>query len=80
MKTAPDIRWLPFMKMIFGIILLLILAGLSAIIALGKVESSTSHGLDTLLGGLLTLSGGFAHWAFQTKRNDDRRPETGSQN
>lgn len=66
---APDPRWLPFGKLLFGIILLLILAILSAIIALGKVESTTSHGLDTLLGGLLTLSGGFANWCFKTGKD-----------
>lgn len=63
---TPDPRWLPFGKLLFGLILLLILAVLSAIIALGKVEATTSHGLDTLLGGLLTLSGGFANWCFKT--------------
>ena len=61
---APDKSWLDFGKLFFGVLLLLTLATLSAMIALGKVEQSTSHGLDTLLGGLLTLSGGFANWCF----------------
>lgn len=66
---TPDPRWLPFGKLLFGLILLLILAVLSAIIALGKIEATTSHGLDTLLGGLLTLSGGFANWCFKTSKD-----------
>ncbi len=44
--------------------MLFVVAMLSGLIALGKVEATTSHGLDTLLGGLLTLSGGFTYWAF----------------
>lgn len=72
---TPDLRWLPFGKLLFGLILLLILAVLSAIIALGKVESTTSHGLDTLLGGLLTLSGGFANWCFKTAKDADDEGE-----
>jgi len=54
------IKW----KMIFGFALMVVLAGLAGAIALGKVEMQTSYGLQTILGGLLTLSGGFAHWAF----------------
>ena len=55
---------MPVLKMIFGYLLLVLLAILATTIALGKVEQSTSHGLDQILGGLLVLSGGFAHWAF----------------
>lgn len=64
LREAPNPGWLPFAKIFFGTVLLVTLATLSAIIALGKVEQSTSHGLDILLGGFLTLSGGFANWAF----------------
>ena len=74
---VPDPRWLPFGKLLFGLLLLLILAVLSAIIALGKVEASTSHGLDTLLGGLLTLSGGFANWCFKTSANKEDDKDAG---
>jgi hypothetical protein len=66
LNEAPHPAYLDYGKLLFGIILLVILATLSAIIALGKVEASTSHGLDTLLGGFLTLSGGFANWCFKT--------------
>ena len=52
------------LKMFFGFALLVVLALLAGVIALGKVEQATSHGLDQILGGLLVLAGGFAHWAF----------------
>jgi hypothetical protein len=51
-------------RMIFGFALLLIIAVLAAIIALGKVDQSSSYGLDIVLGSLATLAGGFAQWAF----------------
>lgn len=69
---TPDLRWLPFLKMGFGFLLLVVIATLCAIIGLGKVEASTSHGLDTLLGGLLTLSGGFVGWAFRDGKPDEK--------
>lgn len=68
---APDKAWLPFLKMAFGFMLLVLLSLLSAIIALGKVEQSTSHGLDVILGCLLTISGGYAQWAFGGARKDE---------
>lgn len=71
--TAPDQNWLPFLKVLFGFLLLLILGILSAILALGKVEATTSFGLDIILGGLLTLSGGFAGWAFQDAKKTEIR-------
>jgi hypothetical protein len=52
------------LKMIFGFSLVGILAILAGIIALGKVEPMTSHGLDIVLGALAANSGGFAQWAF----------------
>jgi hypothetical protein len=52
------------LKMIFGFLLMVLLSVLAAIIALGKVELATSYGLGQIIGGLLVLSGGFAHWAF----------------
>lgn len=69
--TPPSRDWLDFGKLLFGVLLLVTLASLSALIALGKVEQSTSHGLDTLLGGLLTLSGAFAGWCFNTHKESD---------
>jgi hypothetical protein len=60
--------------MIFGYLLLVILAALAGIIALGKVHNDTSYGLDIILGGLLTLSGGFVGWAFREKDPKDPLP------
>ncbi len=59
MKLSPDVQ-----RMVFGFILLMILAGLAAVIALGKIEEKTSYGLMPLLTTLSTLAGGFAQWAF----------------
>ena len=64
---APDERWLPFIKVVFGIVLLFVLAALAGLIALGKVEQNTSFGLTYILGALSTLAGGFAQWAFSGK-------------
>ena len=61
---SPDQRWLPFLKMGLGFALLLVLALLAAVIALGKVQQNTSYGLQDLLGGLLVLAGAFSQWAF----------------
>lgn len=62
--AAPDQGWMPFVKIAFGFWILVILAALAAIIALGQVKAETSFGLDIILGGLLTLAGGFSGWAF----------------
>jgi thiol:disulfide interchange protein len=61
---TPDPGWIPYLKMTFGFLLLVILGVLAAAIALGEVKESTSFGLDQVLGGLLVLAGGFAHWAY----------------
>jgi hypothetical protein len=55
---------MPVLKMVFGYMLLVVLAALAAAIALGDVRGETSHGLDQILGGLLVITGAFAHWAF----------------
>lgn len=52
-------------KMIFGFSVLLVLAVLGGLTALGDVKAETSFGLEQILGGLLVMAGGFAHWAFQ---------------
>lgn len=63
--AAPDPGWIPFLKLGFGFVLLLIMGALSLAIALGHVEMSTSYGLNIILGGMLTLGGAFAGWAFK---------------
>jgi hypothetical protein len=60
---------LDYLKMTFGFVLLLIVAALAAVTALGKVEEATSHGLMPILTTLATLGGGFAQWAFSTPRD-----------
>lgn len=61
---TPDPKWLPFLKMVFGFLLLVVIAVLAGAIALGEVKQDSSFGLQELLGGLLVLAGGFAQWAF----------------
>ena len=68
---APDPGWIPFLKLGFGFVLLVILGTLSAMIALGRVEMATSYGLNIILGGLLTLTGAFAGWAFKEIKGKD---------
>jgi hypothetical protein len=55
-------------RMILGFCMLVVVAILAAIIALGKVETSTSAGLNIVLGSLATLVGAFAQWAFSSKK------------
>lgn len=64
LPMTPDQGWLPFAKLLLGYLLLLTLAVLAGLIALGKVEGSSSFGLEQVLGGLLVLAGAFSHWAF----------------
>ncbi len=66
MKFTSDMQ-----RMIFGFLLLAIMAGLAAAIAIGHVEEKTSYGLMPLLTALATLAGGFAQWAFSHKDKDD---------
>lgn len=57
------------LKIIFGFGLLLVLSGLAVIIALGKVEETTSHGLMPVVTALATLAGAFSNWAFGSKED-----------
>lgn len=65
-------------RMIFGFMLLIILATLTARVALGHVEEATSYGLMPLITCLATLAGAFAQWAFSAKPvdkpEDDKKP------
>ncbi len=51
-------------RMMFGFGVLLVIASLALLIALGNVRQESSYGLEIVLGGLTTLSGAFAQWAF----------------
>lgn len=57
--------------MLFGVALLLTLAILAALIALGKVEEESSYGLMPVLTALATLSGAFSNWAFGKDKDDE---------
>lgn len=62
-------------KMAFGFLLLVCIAVLSGIIAIGHVRQETSYGLPEILGGLLVLAGGFANWAFGESRSSAKEIE-----
>jgi hypothetical protein len=66
---APDADWLPFLKMVFGFLILLFLVILAGAIALGHVEEKTSFGLHDIITCLSTLSGGFVVWAFNSDKD-----------
>lgn len=59
--------------MVFGFGVLLIVAALAAIIALGKVHQESSYGLGILVGTLSTLAGAFSNWAFSG--GEDKREQ-----
>lgn len=63
-------------RMLFGFLILVVLAVLAAVIALGKVEQNTSFGLQYILGALSAMAGGFTQWAFSTK-GDNQAPPVG---
>lgn len=57
------------LKMVFGFCLLVMLSGLAAAIALGKVEEKTSYGLPQIITVIGVIAGGFANWAFGNTRD-----------
>lgn len=64
-------------RMLFGYLVLVILAVLAALIALGRIEEKTSFGLMAIISSLSTLAGSFAQWAFSARSGIDSR--TGKQ-
>jgi hypothetical protein len=52
----------------FGFCLMIMLAVLAAVIALGKVSQESSFGLQYILGALSALAGGWAQWAFTSTK------------
>ena len=73
--VKPDMRQptIDELKMLFGFLLLLIVAFLCAAIALGNVQEQSSFGLTQMITVLAALGGGFATWAFSTTRSDADR-------
>lgn len=63
-------------RMVFGFGILIVIAALAVVIALGTVRMETSYGLNIVLGSLATLAGGFAQWAFSSssQRNGGPKP------
>jgi hypothetical protein len=67
-----DRRTDKILSWIYGFSLLGIIAVLTAIVALGKVEERTSAGLQQMIGILAVLAGGWANGQFGKGR--DRSP------
>lgn len=55
--------------MLYGVLLLILLATLAERVAFGQVEEKTSYGLMPLITCLSTLAGAFAQWAFGGPRD-----------
>jgi hypothetical protein len=64
----PDLRWLEYLKIAFGYCLLFVFAGLIAMIALGRVEETTSHGLMPLIVALAGMGGAWTQAIFGSKK------------
>lgn len=58
------------LKMLFGFLLLLIVAFLCYAIAIGTVHEESSFGLTQMITVLAALGGGFSTWAFSSIRSD----------
>lgn len=69
--NAPDAKWIPFLKLLIGLMMFLSLVALASIIGLGKVEQSSSYGLQDVLGGLLVAFGAWSQWAFSGRNKDE---------
>lgn len=54
-------------RMLFGFGVLMVLAVLAVIIALGKVHQESSYGLGIVLGSIAVLAGQFSQWAFSSR-------------
>jgi hypothetical protein len=63
-------------KMLFGYLLLVVIAALAAMIALGDVQQSSSYGLPEILGALIALAGAFGNWAFGHRPGADDQETT----
>jgi hypothetical protein len=52
------------LRLIFGYVTLLIIAGIAIMIATGKVEQESSYGLEPILVALTSVAASFCNWAF----------------
>ena len=71
----PDPGWLPFLKYLYGFLLLLLISILAAVLALGHVEEKTSYGLKDIITGLLMISNAFAVWFAKDEKPASKEPE-----
>lgn len=69
--SAPDSGWVPFLKLLIGLMMFLSLVALASVIGLGHVEQNTSFGLQDVLGGLLVAFGAWSQWAFSGRDKDE---------
>lgn len=70
------------LKMLFGFLLLLVVAFLCAAIAMGTVKEESSFGLTQMITVLAALGGGFSTWAFSSGPNrtkEDEKERTGEE-
>lgn len=64
------------LRMTYGFLVLVILAVLAAIFAIGKVTEAESFGLMPIITSLATLAGGFSQWAFAgTRQPQDKEKQ-----
>lgn len=70
--SAPDPKWLPFAKMLYGGFLTAAIVTFGIIIAIGKVSKETSYGLEGIIAGLAYIAAQFASWAFQRESAPDK--------
>ena len=71
----PDPGWLPFLKYLYGFMLLLLISVLAAVIAIGHVEEKTSYGLKDIITGLLMISNAFAVWFAKDEKAASKEPK-----
>lgn len=57
-------RAVEVMRLLYGLVIVIVLAVLAGVIALGHVEEKTSFGLMPIITALSALAGAFGQWAF----------------
>jgi hypothetical protein len=62
-------------RILFGLIIITVLATLCVIIALGKVEEHTSYGLMPLVVSFSSLAAQWSQWAFSTKEKKEKEKD-----
>lgn len=58
LASSPDPKWLPFLRLILGFFIVVMIVILGGAIALGHVEEKTSYGLKEIETALFILGGG----------------------